>query len=216
MSKAKLIFAVCFAVFAIGAVASTTAMAGNWMVAGTNLPNGSKAQIASPVKVLAHGKLEVPLAKVVIECVATEGTVNDALLVGPDLAEAASIVFEQCTTNNTGECSVPETISTVPVSGLATLEGPLNTLVTISPKTKNTFATIAFKGEKCALKNETSGQPVTGSVHILIHEGFDEKVEHLILVFSLPAGLKVGGDEATLSGLDADVKLTSGSPWSFL
>ncbi len=169
MSKVKLLLMACLMVSAFSALASPVASAGNWMVNGTNLT--TKATLQETVKILAHGKFEIPLFGVTLECLSREASLHNGLLNAPDSIEAAGISFEECTTNNTGGCTVPATISTVAVSGLATLDGPLNTLLTISPKTKNTFVTIAFKGEKCALKNETTGQAVTGSVHILIHEG---------------------------------------------
>ncbi len=211
MPKFRLIIAACLATFAVGAVASATALAGEWDVNGAKL-SGSAA-LAAKATVLEHGKLEVKQAETKIECVSAELGLSGAKLVAPDGVEATSVTFKECSTKETGGCSVPTTIGTVPVDGLASLDGTLNTLILVLPKTKAAFATIAFSGTLCALAGT---QPVTGHVDILIHEGRDPRVVHLGLVFSLPGGLKVGSDEASLEGLKGDLELESKQTWNFL
>ncbi len=211
MPRFRLIIAACLAVFAVGAVASTTALAGEWDVNGAKL-SGSVA-LATKATVLEHGRLVMKQAETKIECLSTELALGGAKLVAPDGIEATSVTFKECSTKETGGCSVPTTIGTVPVDGLASLDGALNTLILVLPKTKSTFATIAFTGETCAMLGT---EPVTGHVDILIHEGSDPRVIHPGLVFSLPGGLKIGSNEASLEGLKLDLELQSKQTWNFL
>ncbi len=212
MSRGRLLLAVSLAVFAVSAVASATASA-VWDVNGTLLVGS--AQIATPAKVLARGKLEVPAAGVNVECSKTELGLTEAFIVHPDELRVQSVLFKECSA--TAPCSIGngETISTLAIHGLAELDGPLNTIIKLLPLPSKTFAVIKFEGETCAL---LGAKPVTATgaiVDLLIHEGFDPRVLHLVLVSSLP-GLKVGSDEATLKELDFDVKLVSGLTWNFL
>jgi hypothetical protein len=212
MSRSKLLVAACFTVFALSALASATASAGEWMVNGTKL-TGSAA-ILSTALVLSEGRLFVPNV-LSIKCKAHEVGITGGKIIAPDGVLATSINFKECAvTEGNPTCELAtKTISTVPVNGLALLEGTLNTYIHISPETKAAFATIKFSGETCALLGV---QPVTGNASLLIHEGFDERALHLTLAFSLPKSLKVGSSEALLEGLSADVRLESNQNWSFL
>ncbi len=208
MPRFRLIIAACLATFAVGAVVSTTALAGEWDVNGKPLV-GSVA-LANKILVLEHGFLEVPAAGLKIECFSHEVGITEGKLVAKDGVEVASLSFKSCETN-TPVCTIgSETINTVPLDGLASLEGTLNTLILVLPKTKNSFATIKFNGATCSLAGV---QPVTGHAHILIHEGFDPAVVHRGLALGK---LNVGNDEATLSGLVGDVELAEKQTWNFL
>ncbi len=212
MSRGRLLLAACLAVFAVSAVASASASA-VWDVNGTLLVGS--AQIASPAKVLEHGKLEIPAVPINVECTSTELGLTEAFIVHPDELRASSVTFKECVA--TAPCSIgnEKTISTLAIHGLAELDGPLNTLIKLLPLPSKTFAVIKFEGSSCAL---LGNQPVTASgaiVDLLIHEGVHPRVLHLVLAFSLP-GLKVGSDEATLKGLDFDAQLVSGKTWNFL
>ncbi len=212
MHKAKSLIVACLAMtFAVSACASTAVGAtAGWMVNGITI---TKAVAVLPeAKVLERGLLAIPNSGVSIKC---EGgwTINGGNLVPTNLIEATSIEFEACTTGGSGGCTVPNTLKTTPISGVAALEAPLNTIILVSPKTKTTFITIQFSGEICALLGV---QPVTGRVHFLIHEGFDERLSHTVLAFSLPGGLKAGSEEVSLHKFGVDIRLTSDLPWSFL
>ncbi len=213
MSKGKPLLAACFAAVALSAMVSASASAATgWDVNGTLLVGS--AQIATPAKLLAHGKLEVPEWGVNFECVSTELGLTEAFIVHPDELRIKSVTFKEC--GATAPCSIGNgrTISTLSVHGLASLDG-LNTLIKLLPLPSKTYAIIKFEGETCPL---LGNQPLTATgaaIDFLIHEGADPRVLHLILGFSLP-GLKVGSDEATLKGLDLDAKLVSGLTWNFL
>jgi hypothetical protein len=212
MSRAKLLFTACFVVFALSALASATASAGEWMVEGKPL-SGSE-ELATGALVLAEGELKVLPAVTTIKCRAHEIGITGGKIIAPDGVLATSISFKEC--EGEGACTEIANggaIKTLPVHGLALLDGPLNTYISVLPETKTTFATIGFTSENCAL---FPSQPVTGSASLLAHEGFDERVIHRVLAFSLPKALKVGSSEADLRGAVADIELKSKKPWSFL
>lgn len=217
MSRAKLVFATCFAVFAFsGLVASQAFAGGEWDVNGT--PLVGTAALAHAALVLKPGSLRIDNANPIeIECLAHEILINEGVLIAPDGVLAKSITFHECAvTLGSPTCTLAsDLITTVPIHGLAHLDegGRLNTLILILPETKTTFATFKFEGEKCALLGT---QAVTGGVHLLIDEGYLPKELHLILVVTLKGGLKVGSSEALLTGLDADLRLESGLLWRFL
>jgi hypothetical protein len=213
MSRANLLVAASFAVFALSALASATASAaGGWDVNGSLLVGS--AALASPAKVLEHGKLEIPNAGINVECTSTELGLTEAFIVHPDELRIKSVTFKSC--QATAPCTIPgEAISTLPVHGLAELDGTLNTLIKLLPLPSKTYAVIHYEGATCAL---LGNQPITATgpvIHFLIHAGAHPRVEHLVLAFSLP-GLKIGSNEATLKGLDFDLKLASGQTWNFL
>jgi hypothetical protein len=218
MSRAKLLVVACFAVFGLVALASGSASAAEgWDVNGTLL-SGTTA-LASTALVLQEGVLKIEAGETVeIKCKAHELLINEGVLKSPDGLLAKDVTFHGCETvgPSAAQCTIPDLILTVPVHGLASLEGPLNTLIKVLPQTKVTFSTIKFDnatGGACALLGV---QPVTGGVDLLIHEGFDPATLHRVLAFSLTGGLKVGSSNAVLEGLEADLKLASGLRWNYL
>jgi hypothetical protein len=211
MSKAKLLIAACFAMFIVGGIASATASAGEWDVNGK--PITANVALASTALVLTTGKLAVPAANTEIVCKGHELLINEGRLLPPDGILAKDLTFHECSTENTGGCKIPTLTLTVALRGLAHLDGALNTLILVSPDTKNVLYTIKYEGELCALLGT---QPVTGGLDLLIHEGRDPAIRHLILGFSLVAQLKIGSDEAELAGLSLDLELASKETWNFL
>jgi hypothetical protein len=211
MFRVKLLVAACFAVFAVGAIASATASA-DWMVAGTNLVG---SQGLSNASVLKEGELVVG-AVTTIKCKASEVVVTGGSIIAPDKILASSLTFNECKGTN-APCNTisGEKISTVPIHGVAKLDGTLNTYITVLPETKTIFATIGFTNAECPLI-VGGGAPVTGSASILAHEGSDERPSHQALAFTLTNALKVGSTNAEIKGVTFDIKLTSGSNWSFL
>ncbi len=213
MSRSKLLLVACFAVFAFAAVASVAAFGEepHWDVNGTPLV-GSEPFLPTAL-VLNHGRLLVPTAGVTIECLGHELLLTNGSIIAPDRLLIGSITFHECEAISTGNCSIPRLILVGPVHGLAELEGKLNVIILLLPETKNVFTTIKFEGETCALLGV---QPVTGHVHLLIHEGQDLALLHLVLAFSLVGALHVGSDEAKLEELDFDLALKSHLKWNFL
>jgi hypothetical protein len=219
MSRAKLLVAACFVVFGMTALAASTASAGNWDVNGTPLTSGSVA-LASTALVLNAGILEIEATgeAITVKCEAHELLINEGKLEGPDNISAKDVTFHGCKTTGTSaaHCTVPDLILSVGVKGLATLDGTLSTLIKVEPATKTVFATIKFGSVtegSCAIEG---GNAVTGGIDLLIHEGFHSAVTHRVLAFSLPGGLKVASNPASLKELVGDLKLNSGLPWNFL
>lgn len=221
MSKAKLLIAASFAVFAFSAVAATTASAaeGDWDVNGTLLVG--TAALANTALVLSFGRLVA--SGVEIQCKAHEIEIKNGFIRSPDEILAESLVFHSCKVINEGttNCKLSEeTISTQPIHGLAELDtkgNPLNTLILILPLPSKTFTVLNFTGETCAL---LGNQPVTAAknpaIDLLIHHGGVPLLLHLVLAFSLPESLRVGSSEAKLLEVDADIKLANNQTWAFL
>lgn len=212
MPRFRLIIAACLATFAVGAVASTAALAASWHVNGTEL-KGSAA-LASSAQVLTPGELSITAGeKLSIVCEGENLSITGGKLIAPAGILARSITFHECKTKETPNCTLGSTLILVlPVHGLLHFESP-NLLILVLPTTKTTFTTIKFNGEKCALLGT---QPVTGGASILIHNVTTSEPSHFVLAFSSVGGLKVGSDEATLKGVSGDLKLASGESWSFL
>jgi hypothetical protein len=219
MSRTKLLIAACFAVFALVALASASASAATagWDVNGTLL--SGTVPLLSTALVLQEGVLKVEAGETLeIKCKAHEVLFNEGLLRSPDGITAKDVTFHGCQTvgSSAEKCMIPDLILTVAVHGLASLEGPLNTLIKVLPQTKTTFATIKFGnavGSECALLGT---EAVTGGLDLLLHEGFDPATLHLALAFSLTGSLKIGSSNAVLEGLDADLRLASGLRWNYL
>ena len=181
---------------------------GGWDVNGAPLVGA--AELAGTIKVLEHGVLEA--AGVKVECTSTEIGVSGGEIVFPDQIQAKDLTFKSC--KSTAPCSLAsETILTLPIHGLAELDGTSGTLIKLLPLPSKTFALLHFEGETCALLGI---QPVTGTLDLLAPSGKNPNVLQLVSVFSLTGSLKVGSSEATLSGLTGDVKLASGQTWNFL
>src|SRR6185312_10334427 len=133
MPKAKLLLGVYFATCLFcGPAITTTAFAGQWDVEGTLLI-GTAALLPTAL-VLNPGRLTMPLSSVTIKCLAHELSLKNGKLIAPDGILVESIVFHECTTENTGNCSVPDLISTVPIHGLADLDGVSNALILLLPE----------------------------------------------------------------------------------
>ncbi len=212
MPKVRLLVLTCLGTIIIGALASSSALAGEWMVEGK--PLSGTEELATSALVLAEGELKVLPAVTTIKCTAHEVGIAGGKIIAPDGILASSISFKQC--EGEGACAGianSKEIKTLPIDGLASLDGSLATYILVLPETKTTFATIGFTNELCAL---FPTQPVTGDASLLAHDGFDEQVRHRVLGFSLPKALKVGSSEADLRGLVGDIELKSKKSWSFL
>jgi hypothetical protein len=181
---------------------------GGWDVNGTLL--FGTAALLNNLLVLAHGELIAAGTKVV--CTGATVGITAGELVAPDEIRAQDLTFSNCTA--TAPCTLAsETILTLPVHGLAVLDGPLNTAVSLLPLPGNTFTVLSFLGETCALKG---AQLVTGTLGLLIHQGFDPAALHLVLLSAPLGSLKVGPSPAAFLGFDGDLRLASGQTWNFL
>jgi hypothetical protein len=217
MSMAKLFVITCFTVFALSAVVSTTAFAGGqWDINGTPLAAHATVGLENPL-VLNPGLLLVTagVEAFTIKCTGHEILLKKGVLIGPDGALAESVIFHECKVVTPGSfCQLNGSlITTLPIHGLAHLDGTLNALLLVLPETKTVLATIRLTGEFCPIEGI---QALTGGVEALIHEAIHPTRVKLALAFSLKGQLKLGVSEAELAELHVDLKLTSGLPWSFL
>ncbi len=208
MSKIKLGIAAFAAVLAFSVVATSAASAATagWMVKGTLL-SGSKA-LATTAKITSGSSI-LEGAGFRVVCKGQNLVGVGPVISSPAMGLATSLEFTECA--GEGTCAIEgTTIKTVPILAEATLEGTLAAKATFTPETKNTFTTIKFLGETCALLGI---QPVTGSQQVSAPEGQDERT--LQLIQAIGETLKVGSTPAKLLG-SAQLKLASGETWSFL
>jgi len=214
MSKAKMIITTLIAVVAFSALISASASAATvgWMVGG-KLLSGS-AKLATTAKVDERGLLKSSAANVELEC--TGNTLNGVApeITSPNTGMASDLEFTSCKAL-TANCTISSsTVTTVPVTVEATLEGTAAVIATFKPKTKATFATFEFTGSKCASEGLNA---VTGTAKVLAPTGQTENTLQQINAIATEASgeLKVASSPASLAG-SALLKLASGEPWSFL
>jgi hypothetical protein len=202
------------AILALSALTPTPASAKTpgWMINGTLL-NGTKA-LAGTAKVDENAKLKSTAANIAIEC--TGGTIAEAgaEVKAPNTGAANSIEFTGCVAL-TPNCTLSSsTISSVPVTLEATLEGTLAVVGTFKPKTKATLATLEFTGTNCASQGLDA---VAGTVKVLAPTGQDERTVQLNSSIATEASdeLKVASSPASLTG-SMLIQAATGEPWSFL
>jgi hypothetical protein len=190
MSK-KLIALVCFAVLALSAFSMTSGASAQWVVNGTTLAETAKLL----VKFKVHLAATLESAGVRMECTAEnfEGTAPQ--IEAGDKGSASSISFLGCKAN--AGCTIPTTLSTVPVTATAVLGAASAVNLTFKPKTKTIFATVKFEGAECALLGT---QPVSGQFKALMPTGQTEKEVQLVEGNTSAASneLKVGSSAALL------------------
>lgn len=211
MSRARLFVIAFLAVCVMGVLSAVTASAGEWDVNGSKL--AGSAAIASPIKVLEHGKLVVVGSGVTMECTSTELGIAGGEIVAPDQLRAKSLEFKTCTANG-ANCELEEkTIKTEALHGLVQLDGTLSTFIKILPLPSKTIEVLHFVGSTCALSGPVD---ITGTIDFLAPSGKDPAISQTINGFSLKGSLKFDASEAELAGLVTDFKLTSGQTWNFL
>ncbi len=214
MPHTKLLVLTTLAVLALSAPATAVAAGGEWLVNETPLASGATLALLPTALILAAGKLVIPgLGS--IECIGEQLEVEEGKIIGPDGILAKKLGFNKCRVAESEVCSLEnEKIQSVPLHGLALLDGPSssNAYISILPETKTVFATIKFSGASCVLAGT---QPITGGISFLVHEASKELLSHLVLAFSLPKALKIGSVEVELKGLDFDIALLQHEKWSF-
>jgi hypothetical protein len=213
MPKVKTIVTTSIAMLALAALlsASASATTPGWMVNGTLL-SGTKA-LAGTAKVDEKAILKSSAANIEIEC--TGGTVAEGAEVkAPSTGTADSIELTGCVALAANCTLGSSTISSVPVTLEATLEGTLAVVGTFKPKTKSILATFEFEGEKCA---NVGLDAATGTVKMLAPTGQDERTVQLNRAITTEASgeLSVGSGAASLTG-SMLIQATTGEPWSFL
>jgi hypothetical protein len=192
---------------------ASTAFAGEWDVNGTKLVG--TAALLNTALVLTLGDFELTEFRVPIECRGETIGIGGGQLTAPDSLLASSITLKECLVPiGEGACQITGgAISTLPVQGLASLDGLLSTFIELLPKTKTLFAIIPFEGSECPFKGS---EALVGGIDFLLHDGQDPRTSHLTLVFALPGQLRFGADDVLLTGLDIDPRLASNQTWNFL
>jgi hypothetical protein len=211
MPKAKLIMTICAGALALSAFASTQLATAQWMVNRTTL-NGTQTKALATTAAVDESVL-FKAAGVTIKCAgSTLGISGAQLTPAGEMVDLVSLIFTECFTNE--NCKITKSLSTTPILIHVDLDGPLHTLYLFLPKTKNTFATISYEGEKCALLGT---QPLTGKFTVTAPTGQEEKTLQEIeaAVTEGSSELKIGSSSAELKG-KALLKLVSGETWSFL
>jgi hypothetical protein len=207
MPKIKLLVLTAFAIFALSVPATALAKeGGEWLVNGTRLANGAILELLPTALVLAPGELKITGVGS-IQCTAHEIQIEGGKITGPDGILAKKLTFNKCSLAESEVCSLEnESISTVPIHGLASLDlpGSLNAYILLLPETKNVLTTFKFTGASCALLGT---QAITGDFSLLIPGALHEVLLHLVSAFSLPKALKIGASEASLLGLEFDIAL---------
>jgi hypothetical protein len=208
MSKVKVTLSVVAALFALSAIASASASAAAWKVGGAEL-KGSAA-LATTAKTDKAAKLKA--AGVTIECIGSALKGVNPVITQTNTGSATSLEFTECSSLNEN-CTVPTTIGTVALTATASVGTAPDVKAVFAPKTKNTFATIKYEGEKCALLGT---QPVTGKATVDDPTGQNEAELQIINAVTTEASgeLKVGSSPAELLG-SALLKLASSSKWAF-
>jgi hypothetical protein len=213
MSKKKSTTAACLGMLTLASLVTTSPATAQWMVGGATLGGTETKALAKTAAV--DENMTFKFAGVTLTCQGERvNAVTPQIEASGEMSSASSLEFTQCSASE--NCQIPTTIATIPVLVHAALD-PGDTkavLATILPKTKTTFTTIKFEGEKCALLGT---QPVTGKAKVLIPAGQEELAKQLVeaKVTAGSSELKVGSSAAEIKG-SALVRLVSGATWSFL
>jgi hypothetical protein len=217
MSKIKAIVVALFAVFALSAVAASSASA-DWFINGTKLVGS--AELATTAKVDTDFTLVINTAtKIKILCTGNTLDALEPLIDSTNGFTARDLTFLGCSTVEPAtKCILegqPTSILTLPIEGFAT-KGPGNSVRGhFKPTTKNQFATLQFsENNTCALSAE---EPVNGSVTGGSENGQSEEVLHGLEALGTTENnsLEIAGVHAYIVGGKALLQLLSGSKWSF-
>ncbi len=189
----------------LGAAVSDTAQAA-WLVLGSTIDRGSAA-ISSSTITDKLSKIEGTVVPVV-EC--TGLAVKEGKIYEPDKILIGALEFTGCT-GNFGTCKLKSQLDSRALEGLATLNGPLAAKAKLKPETGNVFAILKWEGAEIC---NTISEQIGGSVSILIPEGGDERLWHLISLYEEEVGELQSERAANISGATL-VHLENDMLWSF-
>jgi len=219
MSRIKIVVPILFAVFAVSAMAVSSASA-EWLVGGTKLVGS--AALATTALVDEPTKLLVPtIQDLTIECTGEVLDGENPRIEAPDKGFASSLKFLACnTTKPASGCAlevVNQPITTLPILALVVLGKGEEDRVTFTPETKSTFATFKFsESNTCAFNGE---EAVKGSVTIGAPTGqLDLLTQAIVGLGSVENNsLEIGtANKAFLIGGKALLKLANDATWSFM
>lgn len=207
MSRMRMLVAVFLVAAALSAMAASSAQAG-WLVLGSLLV-GSTA--ISPTVVIDKRTVAI-FSSIEVECTGLAlkgGTISE-----PDKFLIGSLEFSGCAVLKPTSCTLEGgKVNTLPVEGLATLDGLLATKAKVEPENgSELFATFKFSGSSCTLSGK---QAIVGTSEILVPTGRDERLSQLFNSLQETAGeLKVGSAEMQVTGSSL-LRLENDMTWSF-
>ena len=199
------------AVLASGAIASASASAVEWKVAGKALKSlkPPEEKLTEEVKVVKGFTLKKKNG-LTITCTklkATNGFIEGAV---GNRAEALS--FSGCTVTSNTKCEVAQPIKTAAVK--STLEAGPPVKIKFVPKTGTEFVTITLKSKKGVTCAQAGKFKVTGSATGEAPEAATEKIGHL-LNFTEKSGSKLTfGEESSIFTGESELTLKSGKKYS--
>jgi hypothetical protein len=218
MSKVKVAAMVLFAVFAMSAIAASSASA-EWLIGGTALTG--TAALATTALVDEKTKLLVPAVEdLTIECAGETLDGENPTLIAPDKGFATSLKFLGCSSVKPASgCAIesqPTAIPTTAILALAALKTGEEDKVTFTPETGKVFAEIAFSTANTCAFNGVEG--VHGSVTVGAPTGTLELLNQAIVGLGSfeNNSLEVASSKAYLVGGKALLRLASDSKWSFM
>lgn len=220
MSKAKMIIATTFGVFALSVMVTNAAMAaGSWFVAGTKLPVGGEVGLAATAVVDSPTVLNEAAESIKITCTGSSVDNEDDLVRSPEKEFIRSVKYLGCSELTPSHCTVETTIETETEAGrgiliLAFTISPSTVGKIFSPESGSTLAVIGFAGTTCAVAGE---KPLNGSVTLHAPSGQIESTLQAVEDQGSVENnsLRVAGHPAFLEGGRVLLKLASGSRWSF-
>ncbi len=210
MSRTKVVVATLIATLAVGAVASGSASATEWLVNDTKLVGS--AALSTKATVLAAAVLSIPGVKTEVACSGLEGRKQE--IIASITAKASSLIFSGCSVLKPETCNLSTaSIATEPISAEVKMGSEVEDRVTISPQTKKLLAVLSFAGGSCVLEGE---QPVMGKVTVKAPTGQEEFTEQPIegLGSVENNSLEVAGKKAYIQAGAVKFKLASSAEFS--
>jgi hypothetical protein len=215
MFRAKIITIISLIACAFSALGAVSASA-SWFVGGTELK--TSAQLATAAVIDEIPTLLVPaVSDLALTC--TGGTLDNASpeIIAGNSVKAQALKFLGCEVTNPAKGCALEgtTISTFPITAVASLGPGEEVRVKYLPQTKNIIAEVEFgEANTCAFNSLES---VKGSITEGIPKGqLEAATETLVGLGSVENNsLEVGNSKIIIKGGRGLVKLASGSKWSF-
>jgi hypothetical protein len=207
MSRARAVVVVSSAALALSVCVASSAQAG-WLVLGSLLVGS--AAVAPTTVTDVNPTVTVAGFKVVC----SKLTINAGKISEPDKLLASSFEDSGCEVIEPPSCRLANsTIDTLPVEGLATLDGKLAVKSKIKPENSNDmFATVKIEGSSCSDAGKVA---VTGSWEVLAPEGQDLRLSEKFIAFDETAGeLEIASSPATISAAILG-KVEDEMPWAF-
>lgn len=203
MKHIRMLGLALMAVFALGAVASSSASAIGWWVEEKPLETG-KSEAISEATVTHVSRIRFHKKEIEIKC--TEVTVQSGMITGPTANSAKSITFKKCKVEKPAGCEVAGgEIKTGEVESV--LSGP-PAMVEFKPKGGVVFAEFELVGAGCGV---LAGEyAVGGSTKGEILNAEKCEKEHILKIKEEPSKLEVAEEKVELFEQEIGLTLISG------